>query len=332
MNTKLNKITVVILMVLLMAVGTLAGCMSPEEAATKAVDALYTNEEKLLAEDISDEKVTAAKEAVEKVTDEDLKKDLTEKTEMAEKMYKVQKEAEAFYTEKDGKTLAADGLEKAKFESFDKNVKALEKEKPEFTKAMNEEVADARNYFNGRKAIDNMFTSTKRETAKDDATVAKYNEAVKTMDKIKNEDIKAQAKKGNDEAKKKIEAKEAEVKKAKEAKKAEEEAAIAAGSGYRDESGSYVAYTAEEIASNSGGYYEESYSGGYDGGGYYEDSYSGGGYYEDSYSGGGSTNQRGEDYVVDNGNNSTSGWAVEEWDGSGNIEGVVGFDPGAIGW
>lgn len=315
---KTNKVMVIMLFIFLLAVVLFAGCTGPEDRAIKAVDSLYKNEEKLLAEDISDEKVSAAKEAVDKVTDEELKKELTKKTEIAEKMYKVQKEVEAFYIEKDGKTLTADGLDKAMFETYDKNAKALEKEKPDFVKAMNEKVADARNYFNGRKAIDDMFSSPKREMAKDDATLAKYNDAVKTMDKIKSEDIKAQAKKGNDEAKKKIEAKEAEVK---EAKKAEEEAAIAAGSGYRDESGGYVAYTAEEITSNLGGYYEESYSGGYEGG-----------YYEDSYSGGGGSNEWEDTGSSSWGEDSMYYGHIENWDGTGDVEGVEGFDPGGLPW
>lgn len=338
MNTKLNKnkTVAILMMVLLLAVGLFAACTNPNDAATKAVNALYTDEEKLLAEDVTKEKVDSAKTAVEKVTEEDLKKELTEKTEMAEKMFALKEKADAMYTEEDGKVLANEKMEKKDWEEIKKQSDALKKDKKEdFVKAINTELADAKNYFDSTSKINGLYSDgAKRTKLKDDAKKATYDEAIKLADKIKNEDIKKQAKDGSDKIKKAVEAKEADRKKKAEAKKAEEEVAIAAGSGYRDDSGNYVAYSAEEIASNSGGggYYEEDYSsgGGYGGGGYYGEDYSYGGGYDSGSSGG--ANEWDYSYEASDGQFTDNSSTMDEWDGSGNVPGVEGFDPGALPW
>lgn len=335
MKTKLNtnKVTAIALTILLLAVGAFAGCANPNETAQKAVDGLYANEEKLLAEDVNEEKIETAKDAITKVTDEELKKEMTEKAEMAEKMYTLKTKADSMYTIEDTKVYANEKMEKKDWDEIKKQSETLKKDKKdEFVKSIDTELADAKNYFDSKTKIDSLYSDgAKRKTMKDDAKKATYDEAIKIADKIKSEEIKKQAKDGSDKIKKAVEAKEAD-------RKAKEEQAIASGSGYRDDSGNYVAYTEAEIAANSGGgYYEESYSGG-SGGGYYEESYDYGssdGGYGGGSSGGGDWTYTDTPYYNEDGSEGgyNRSYDEQEWGGgSVTLPGGQEFDPGTIGW
>lgn len=168
---------------------------TPDLVAERAVNRLFQDNEKYLAKNIIQDKIDDAQEKTDKLSDENKKEELQAKIDVASKMLTVQTDVNSLYYQKnDGSTLVVSSIEQKNFDAIEKGLKALNEEKPDFVKAMNEKKSDAENYFKAVQKINSLYSDgAKRTTLKADASVAVFKEAQAFVDKINSEAIKAQA-------------------------------------------------------------------------------------------------------------------------------------------
>lgn len=324
-NFKRNKsfFTALCLMLcLVFSVSLLTAC-TPEAQAKSAVNALYNKDGTDIAENLTakdDGRFEAATQAVEKLTDDEQKKELTGKIETAQKMVDVQAKAKGLYKETDGKTLMADNAKQDILDTIKKEIKALnDAGMTGFAERETAAIADADGYLACVKKLNTLYSDGTRKQITDAATTKGCDEVKALADKIGNADIKKQATDLVEKAKKDVAARNEQV--------------VAAGGTVDAASGAVTAWApavTESYSGSSGG--GSDYSGGSDsyssGSGYSSGNYSydSGSYdYSSDYSSGGSDYSSSGDSGVSSGYIDSEGGGGNTWETGGTFDWPEGW-------